>query len=146
MRHTILYTALCAVLCASCHLETSDNGYLDGFWHLETVDTLATGGVRDVSQQHFYWSVQMRLMQCTDTDNAHQPVLLRFVQTDDSLHVSDPHIFNYHLEGGDIPIDDPALLAPYGFGGLDDHFAKEQMGKGWMVLRNDKVRLHLRRM
>ena len=27
--------------------EGSDNGKLDGFWHLEKVDTLATGGVTD---------------------------------------------------------------------------------------------------
>ena len=29
--------------------EGSDNGKLDGFWHLEKVDTLATGGVTDYS-------------------------------------------------------------------------------------------------
>ena len=37
----ILTTALTL---ASCELETSDNGKFDGFWHLERVDTLATGG------------------------------------------------------------------------------------------------------
>ena len=37
----ILTTALAL---ASCELETSDNGKFDGFWHLERVDTLATGG------------------------------------------------------------------------------------------------------
>ena len=26
---------------SSCTLETSDNGYFDGYWHLERVDTLA---------------------------------------------------------------------------------------------------------
>ena len=29
----------------SCEIETSENGDLDGYWHLEQVDTLATGGV-----------------------------------------------------------------------------------------------------
>ena len=33
----------------SCEIETSHNGDLDGFWHLTGVDTLATGGKRDLA-------------------------------------------------------------------------------------------------
>lgn len=32
-----------SALLNSCEVDSSDNGDLDGFWHLESVDTLATG-------------------------------------------------------------------------------------------------------
>ena len=45
-KHLILMLVGMLVLCfqSACTLETSDNGDLDGYWHLEQVDTLATGG------------------------------------------------------------------------------------------------------
>ena len=33
---------------ASCELERDHNGDLAGYWHLERVDTLQTGGVKDM--------------------------------------------------------------------------------------------------
>ena len=40
----ILFFAVLVFTLSSCEIETSQNGDLDGFWHLEQVDTLATGG------------------------------------------------------------------------------------------------------
>lgn len=39
-----LSLAVMMLTLSSCEVETSQNGDLDGFWHLEQVDTLATGG------------------------------------------------------------------------------------------------------
>ena len=36
---------------ASCEIETSDNGELDGFWHLERIDSLEKGKTVDCSNQ-----------------------------------------------------------------------------------------------
>ena len=47
----------------SCDLETSDNGKLDGFWHLERIDTLATGRALDMSGEKVFWSFQVNLLQ-----------------------------------------------------------------------------------
>lgn len=44
-----LIAAICLVV-NSCTIETSDNGDFDGFWHLERVDTLATGNYLDLSR------------------------------------------------------------------------------------------------
>ena len=47
-----IYTVIGATMIAamtSCTIESSDNGKLDGFWHMEQVDTLATGGTQDLS-------------------------------------------------------------------------------------------------
>ena len=50
----------------SCDLETSDNGKLDGFWHLEKVDTIATGGVCDMSKEFVFWSVQSMFVEVSE--------------------------------------------------------------------------------
>lgn len=39
----VLSLAVMMLTLSSCEVETSQNGDLDGFWHLEQVDTLATG-------------------------------------------------------------------------------------------------------
>lgn len=39
---------------SSCTLESSDNGDLDGYWHLESIDTLATGKTGDYSNRRFF--------------------------------------------------------------------------------------------
>ena len=56
-------------LLASCNVETSDNGPLDGFWHLERVDTLATGGTTDYSSGYVFWGVQKELIYIKDSSN-----------------------------------------------------------------------------
>ena len=40
----VLSLAVMMLTLSSCEVETSQNGDLDGFWHLEEVGTLATGG------------------------------------------------------------------------------------------------------
>ena len=58
-RNKIRYILLLMVALFSlsaCEIETHDNGKLDGFWHLEKVDTIATGGVCNMSQQKAFWS------------------------------------------------------------------------------------------
>ncbi len=58
---SLLATLATTLLLASCNVETSDNGPLDGFWHLERVDTLATGGTTDYSSGYVFWGVQKDL-------------------------------------------------------------------------------------
>ena len=57
---------LAAVLVCSCEIEMSGNGRLDGMWHLVSVDTLSTSGVRDMSEERIYWSFQNRLLELDD--------------------------------------------------------------------------------
>ena len=62
-----LWTVVCTILVA-CDVETSDNGRLDGYWHLTGVDTLATSGHRDVSEETIFWAVQFDLIQLKGAD------------------------------------------------------------------------------
>ena len=55
---TIAAILTTALTLASCELETSDNGKFDGFWHLERVDTLATGRSLNLQQKRIFWGVQ----------------------------------------------------------------------------------------
>ena len=77
------------LLLVSCNVETSDNGPLDGFWHLERIDTLATGGTTDYSSGYVFWGVQKDLIYIKDSSNSSVGAYyLRFNQTHDSLHVT----------------------------------------------------------
>lgn len=79
----ILTTALTL---ASCELETSDNGKFDGFWHLERVDTLATGGSLNLQQKRIFWGVQAKLISARDIDKDQKPRLLSPLPTDCGQH------------------------------------------------------------
>lgn len=132
---------------SSCTLETSDNGHFDGYWHLERVDTLATGGWRDYSKCRIFWGVQYKLLSCTDADNKRRAYYFRFDQTSDSIIVHTPYKNNWHQDngpdGGDIPIivvnDD---LREYGINNLREPFFKEKYKSDKMILRSETLRLY----
>ncbi len=69
MKHFLLYIIGIGLFLTSCDIETSDNGDLDGHWHLIRVDTLATGGSCNLSESRVFWGVQMRLIQAVDHDH-----------------------------------------------------------------------------
>ena len=60
-----------------------------------------------------------------------------------------PYKDNWHQDkgdnGGDHPIDDPKLLAPYGINNLEEEFIKEKLDGGQMILRSKTLRLKFKR-
>ena len=147
--NTIIAT-LAIVSLASCEIETSDNGDFDGFWHLERVDTLATGGTCDLSKKRVFWGVQYKLISVYDTDEEGTfGYYLRFTQTRDKIVTKSPYKNNWHQDngedGGDIPVDDPTQLAPYGINNLEEEFVKEKLNGGQMILRSKTLRLKFKR-
>lgn len=137
-------SAIVAVMMASCELETSGNGDLDGMWRLAQVDTLATSGVDRMEGEKKYWMFQYKLLQLEDKAGTIGSVLLRFEHKGGTLRVYEPYI--YDRENGDRPLDDPALMAPYGVNALDETFTIEALDGGKMVLSNDKLRLSFRKL
>lgn len=147
--NTIL-AAFALTTLASCEIETSDNSDFDGFWHLERVDTLATGGTTDLSKKRVFWGVQYKLISVRDVDKDKQHgYYLRFKQTSDKIVTHTPYKDNWHQDqgdnGGDHPIDDPKLLAPYGINNLEEEFVKEKFNGGQMILRSSTLRLKFKR-
>ena len=142
--------AFVLVALASCEIETSGNGDFDGFWPLERVDTLATGGTLDLSKKRVFWGVQYKLIYVRDIDKDRSSgYYLRFVQTRDKITTMSPDKGNWHQDngedGGDHPIDDPTLLAPYGINNLEEEFVKEKLNGGQMILRSKTLRLKFKR-
>lgn len=141
--------ALAAVgMLASCELYTSDNGKLDGFWHLERVDTLATGGQKDLSEQRVFWAIEAKLLNVRDSDHDSRGFYFRFNQTADSLILTEPYDYGGHDDqegGGDVPVTDVELLAPYGINNLEEHYQKESLTGSRMTLKSKTLRLFFKK-
>lgn len=131
-----IFTA--ALLTASCTLETDDSGDLGGFWHLESVDTLSTGGHNDMSGQRIFWSVQHKLLEVSNKDTG-TAIFLRYTHAADSLTLSEPRTNN--RTEGDPDITNPALLHPFGIQQLQENFTIETLSGSTMVLQSDLLRL-----
>ena len=128
-------------LFAACELETSPNGKLDGYWHLETIDTLATNASGDLAQKRLFSSFQIILLEIRDRDNRDRTCLLRFEQRTDSLVLSEPHLYN--RDEGDEPLKDTSQLAPYGNNMPTDRFKIERLDGARLILINKSYRIYL---
>lgn len=150
---SLLATLATTLLLASCNVETSDNGPLDGFWHLERVDTLATGGTTDYSSGYVFWGVQKDLIYIKDSSNGSVGAYyLRFNQTNDSLHITKIYLDHghednpYHEQGGDIPVEAIDInLRFLGLNALPEHFKKEAINGNHMILSTEKLRLKFKK-
>lgn len=148
MRNKSLFVFLCAVACAlvmvSCDkLESSDNGNLDGNWHLTRIDTLSTGGTLDLSGQRRFVAIQMHLAQFFDADGGTM-CLSRFEHAGDTLRF---HDFCLHdRASGDPALDNVELLRPYGINSLDEAFSVITLTSGKMTLEGNALRLWFTKM
>lgn len=152
MKNTIARIAKSIVLLCfgitffSCTFESmSDNGDFTGFWHLERIDTLQTGGTCDVSDVTMFWCVENKLLQLRGGANNY---VLRFNRSGGTLTLSDPYLFLGHEEngeGGDVKLTDPTGLRQYGIQHLEQQFTEETLKGNDMVLATDSFRLHLKK-
>ena len=130
-------------LLAACTLETSDNGKLDGFWHLCTVDTLSTQGTQLLQNQHYYWAFQGKLLSVRDTDSPFS-YNMRFAHQGDSLRVYD--IYRNESQYTDSLLTSPDSLRPFGINQLQESFLILQLNSSHMTLQNKALRLKFRKM
>lgn len=150
---SLLATLATTLMLASCNIETSDNGPLDGFWHLEQVDTLATEGTTDYSSGYVFWGVQKDLIYIKDSSNSSVGAYyLRFSQTQDSLHITKIYLDHghednpNHEQGGDIPVEAiDRNLRFFGLNALPEHFKKEAINGNRMILSTKKLRLKFKK-
>lgn len=141
-------TLIVGSMVAACDIETSNNGKLDGYWRLERVDTLHTGGVLDLSQRRVFWAVQAKLLYLRDADHADSTYMVRFRQTADSLILSNPYAYRWHQdqeEGGDHLVTDVNLLRRFGLNAVEEHFEKEHLSGSRMTLKNRQLRLYFKK-
>ncbi len=134
---------LAAVSLNSCTLETSSAGKFDGMWHLTRVDTIATGGVLDLSEQRIFWSFQFKLMQAEDKNGVERTVLMRYSKGDGTLTLSSPYA--YDRDNGDEPLSSPALLKPFGINETEEEFQVNSINGSKMQLQSKTLKLSFKK-
>ena len=125
---------------SSCELEHSDNGKLDGFWHLTEVEILATKSHTEKREELVFWAVQGRLMQLMRNGTS---IYMRFKHENNTFQVYEPR--QNDRMTGDSLITDVSQLEVYGITGLDETFAIETLTRGKLVLRGELLRLYFRK-
>lgn len=143
----ITLSLLVGMMFGACTIETSDNGDLDGYWHLTQIDTLSTGGVCDKAEERIFWSIQHKLIMARDIEQRAEVHYFRFRQTADTLTLTKAYISHGHQDtgenGGDIPVDTISQdLRFYGIHIMPQSFFKESLSGSRMTLRSDSLRLH----
>lgn len=129
---------------SACELETSRNGKLDGWWLLTAVDTLQTGGHANVEAQQCTWAFQGRLLELRDVPGQRGDYLLSFAQHGDDLLLSHPYFSA--RDSGDIAVQTPQPLHPYGIQTLSEQFLITAIDRRRMVLTSASLRLYFRKL
>lgn len=148
LRHTAMVLSVWGVtaLLPSCGLvHSSDNGDLDGFWHLIQVDSIASAERKSVPyrEEQVYWSFQGKLMQTQQLIRPNEiQYIYRFEREGACLTVKEPYRYD-RLEGDHkIPADSLHLLRPFGINALSTDFNIRKLKKNKMILNDDLLELH----
>mgnify|MGYP001617973861 FL=1 len=134
-----LLASLLLLAFSACEFHTGDNGDLDGFWHLESMENTQTGEVTYLGNQTIFWSYQVDLMYLQGASTG--SFFLRFTHADNALTLYSPYADGGHSPEGDVLLEDPAPLLPYGITALEETFQVERLDGGTMVLRSEAYRL-----
>lgn len=139
----LLYIFIVLMMYAACDIHTSDNGDLDGYWQLRSVDTLSTGGTCDMRDSMRFWSFQANILHVRDNHDKIRKVLMRFNITDNVMILSDPIIDL--RDSSDIVFTDTTILWHYGIHDVPETLKVITLNSSTMVLENRVLRLNLRK-
>ncbi len=139
MKKILFLSILFSTLLASCELEKTQNGDLDGFWQLHRIDTLATGGSKDTRAERIFWSFDHKLMMTY----GYGEFVYQFYNTGTELVVYEPHVSN--REDGDPAVASVDMLRHVGINSLEEHFSIVKLKSDKMVLESDLLRLNFRK-
>lgn len=142
MKKILFLLVLAVGVLTSCDIDSTRNGNLDGFWVMQRIDTLATGGSADVHarQPKLTYSVSAHLLQLRGAD---REILCRFSLTADSLILSDPYYGGWCQP--DNEVKDVEMLQPYGINRIEEHFHIEALDSKKMILASKELRLYFRK-
>lgn len=135
--------AVLIAICACDKFHTSDNGALDGFWQLTTVDTLANGHSTDMKDTKIFWAVQTDLLEIRDLTGQHINVLFHFNRGPATLTLSNP-IDNNRLIFDSL-ITNPATLYVYGLSHLNETLQVLHLSSSHMTLQSERLRMFFRK-
>lgn len=136
---TILAVALGFV---SCELETSDNGDLDGFWLLTSVDTLATGGHLETRDSSLTWAFQGRILEIRrSTYRINECFICKFEHAGGTIRVYD--IYQIARDKEEDPrVEDVSILCKFGVNALDERFRVVRLDDDTMILQSNGLQIN----
>ncbi len=127
-----------ALAVCSCSVETSDNGRLDGAWHLLSINEQAP------DHPDLYWNFQGKLLEMTDKTSDFGIYIMRFSHEENQLILSNPHIFD--RTNGDKPLENKTVLQPFGVDNIDEPFQISHLTRSRMTLKSSTKTLEFRKL
>ena len=123
----LLYIFTMLLMLAACDIHTSNNGDLDGYWQLRSVDTLSSGMSCDMRDSMLFWSFQGNLLHVRDNkEEKLDKVFMRFTLRDKG-------------------ITDTTFLRHYGIHDMPETLKVVTLNSSTMILENRVLRLNFRK-
>lgn len=147
MKHLYYIIIGICLLLAGCDTHSSDNGELDGFWQVRTMENLLTGEVADGRDHQITWAFQGDfLMLNFDRNKGGTEYVASFIYTGDALKVHNPYFSGRFSEGNDdTPVEDAAVLNIFGIYNLEESFKVVKLDGSDMCLQSEAMRIYFRR-
>ncbi len=152
MKKNILFTSLSALFClwllTACglvELHSSKNGDLDGFWHLETVDSLATGNTCDLREERRFWMFQGTIFQlyCPEVMGG-QRFVGQFSHENGTLTLW--KVLYDIREEGDPVVESVDIIRPFGINQIENVvFRVDELSGNKMTLSNEMLKLSFKK-
>ena len=143
--HYISVFIVAILLFSSCQIESPHNDKLDGYWHLEQIDTMATGGQVDLREARVTWSIQAHLLQIRNYDSDERQIYVFHFNSDgQTLQLTDAYFDDRTI--GDSLITDYRQIQPYGVNTIPVVYTIESINRERMVLSDGIIRISFRKM
>lgn len=147
MKHLYYIIIGICLLLAGCDTHSSDNGELDGFWQVRTMENLLTGEVADGRDHQITWAFQGDfLMLNFDRNKGGTEYVASFTFAGDALKVYNPYLSGRFSEGNDdAPVVDATELNILGIYNLEESFKVVKLDGSDMCLQSEAMRIYFRR-
>lgn len=132
------------LMLAACEIHTSNNGDLDGYWQLRSVDTLSSGMSCDMRDSMLFWSFQDNLLHVRDNkEEKLDKVFMRFTLSDKVMTLTNPIIDL--RDSSDLVLTDTTFLRHYGIHDMPETLKVVTLNSSTMILENRVLRLNFRK-
>lgn len=140
----LLYIFTMLLMLAACDIHTSNNGDLDGYWQLRSVDTLSSGMSCDMRDSMLFWSFQGNLLHVRDNkEEKLDKVFMRFTLSDKVMTLTNPIIDL--RDSSDLVLIDTTFLRHYGIHDMPETLKVVTLNSSTMILENRVLRLNFRK-
>ena len=140
----LLYIFTMLLMLAACDIHTSNNGDLDGYWQLRSVDTLSSGMSCDMRDSMLFWSFQGNLLHVRDNiEEKLDKVFMRFTLSDKVMTLTNPIIDL--RDSSDLVLTDTTFLRHYGIHDMPETLKVVTLNSSTMILENRVLRLNFRK-